>query len=79
MQRLMISIVIPRMDSKGECLVAKLTASAGTIALDPSQPHGQARWRVDTTRAEREFGFKARAPLTEGLRKTVDCYKQTQL
>lgn len=76
MQRSMISIVIPRMDSEGRCLVAKLTGSAGTIAWDPSQPNGQPRRCLDTSKAEQEFGFKASTPFEAGLRKTIEWHRR---
>ena len=59
-------------------LIAKLTGFTGTITWDTTKPDGQPRRCLDTSKAEREFGFKARVPFEEGLRKTVDWYKQTQ-
>jgi len=60
-------------------LITSLTGFEGQVAWDTTKPNGQPRRRLDTTRAEREFGFKASVPLEKGLRKTVDWYKQTQL
>ena len=60
-------------------LIAKLTGFNGTITWDTTKPDGQPRRCLDTTRAEQEFGFKVRVPFEEGLRKTIDWYKQTQL
>ncbi|CBE67983.1 protein of unknown function [Candidatus Methylomirabilis oxygeniifera] len=60
-------------------LIAKLVGFTGTITWDTTKPDGQPRRCLDTSRAEREFGFKARMPLEEGLRKTIERYKQTQL
>jgi GDP-L-fucose synthase len=60
-------------------LIAKLTGFNGTITWDTTKPDGQPRRCLDTTRAEQGFGFKARVPFEEGLRKTIDWYKQTQL
>jgi len=31
---------------------------------------------LDTSRAEREFGFKAKTPFEEGLKKTIEWYKK---
>jgi len=60
-------------------LIAKLTGFNGTITWDTTKPDGQPRRCLDTTRAEQGFGFKARVRFEEGLRKTIDWYKQTQL
>jgi GDP-L-fucose synthase len=55
-------------------LIARLTGFKGRIVWDTSKPDGQPRRRVDTSRAESEFGFKARTNFEEGLRKTIECY-----
>jgi GDP-L-fucose synthase len=57
-------------------LIARLTGFAGRIEWDPSLPDGQPRRCLDTTRAERFFGFTARTPLEEGLRKTIAWYRE---
>ncbi len=57
-------------------LIAKLTGFNGQIIWDTSKPDGQPRRRLDTSRAEREFGFKAKTGFEEGLSKTIQWYKQ---
>jgi nucleoside-diphosphate-sugar epimerase len=52
-------------------LIAELTGFQGEIVWDASQPDGQPRRRLDTSRAEREFGFKATTGFREGLQKTI--------
>lgn len=52
-------------------LVARLTGFEGEILWDASKPDGQPRRKLDTRRAEREFGFRARLPFEEGLRRTI--------
>jgi len=37
--------------------------------------YGQPRRMLDTSRAEKYFGFKARTPLEEGLIKTINWYR----
>ncbi len=59
--------------------IASLTGFEGRIAWDTTKPGGQPRRQLDTTRAEREFGFRARVGIEEGLRTTIDWYKQSQL
>jgi nucleoside-diphosphate-sugar epimerase len=56
-------------------LIGELTLFSGTVTWDSSQPDGQPRRRLDTRRAEREFGFKAKTTLREGLRRTIDWYE----
>jgi GDP-L-fucose synthase len=57
-------------------LIAKLTAFSGEIVWDTSKPNGQPRRCLDTSRAERSFGFRATTPFEEGLRKTIAWYRQ---
>jgi len=56
-------------------LVAETTAFKGRIRWDTAKPNGQPRRKLDTTRAEREFGFKAQVDFREGLRRTVRWYE----
>jgi GDP-L-fucose synthase len=56
-------------------LVAAETGYAGAIRWDTSKPNGQPRRRLDVSRAERLFGWRARTRLGEGLRKTVEWYR----
>ncbi|HEX5214643.1 MAG TPA: GDP-L-fucose synthase [Vicinamibacterales bacterium] len=55
-------------------LIARTTGFTGRIDWDATKPDGQPRRSLDTTRAERTFGFKARTSFEEGLRRTVDWY-----
>ncbi len=57
-------------------LIAELTGFDGKITWDTSKPDGQPRRRLDTTKAEKEFGFKAKIPFEEGLRKTIEWYRK---
>jgi GDP-L-fucose synthase len=56
-------------------VVAKLTGFEGRIVWDTTKPNGQPRRCVDTSRAERWFGFRARTSFEEGLRRTVEWYR----
>ena len=59
-------------------LIAKLTGFSGKITWDSSKPDGQPRRRLDTDKAYQEFGFKAKMPFEEGLKKTIEWYKGTR-
>jgi len=57
-------------------LISRLTGFKGKINWDRSKPDGQPRRRLDTTRAKREFGFVAKMDFEEGLKKTIEWYKE---
>ncbi len=56
-------------------VIARLVGFSGEIRWDPSQPDGQPRRRLDTSRAKARFGFEARTPFEEGLRRTISWYR----
>lgn len=56
-------------------LIARLVGFKGKIKWDTSKPDGQPRRKLDTSRAEREFGFKAKMDFEDGLKKTIEWYK----
>jgi len=55
-------------------LIAAMVGYEGELAWDPTKPDGQPRRRVDPSRAEALFGWRARMPFEEGLRTTIDWY-----
>jgi GDP-L-fucose synthase len=55
-------------------MIAKLTGFHGELRWDPSQPNGQPRRCLDTTRAREEFGFSASTSLEDGLAETISWY-----
>jgi GDP-L-fucose synthase len=57
-------------------LIAQMSGFDGEIVWDTSKPNGQPRRSLDTNRAEQYFGFRARMPLEQGLRQTIDWYNQ---
>lgn len=56
-------------------LIADLTGFRGEIVWETDKPGGQPRRCLDTSWAEREFGFKAQVSLKEGLRRTIEWYR----
>jgi GDP-L-fucose synthase len=60
-------------------MVAEAVGFAGAIRWDTSKPNGQPRRCLDVTRAAERFGFQARTPFPEGLRRTVEWYRGTRL
>jgi GDP-L-fucose synthase len=59
--------------------IAALTGFDGRLVWDASQPDGQPRRSLDTSRAEREFGFRARIGFDEGLKQTIEWYRSQML
>ena len=57
-------------------LIADLTGFTGRFVWDSTKPDGQPRRSLDTTLAEQAFGFRARTDFREGLRRTIDWYRQ---
>ena len=58
-------------------MIARLTGFTGQLIWDPTQPDGQPRRCLDVARAEKEFGFRARIGFEEGLKQTIEWYRQT--
>lgn len=54
--------------------IMDLVGYKGEIKFDPTKPDGQPRRSLDTSRAEREFGYVAKTDFREGLKKTIDWY-----
>jgi len=57
-------------------LVADLTGFEGEIAWDTAKPDGQPRRCLDVSRAEQEFGFRAKVDFREGLKATIAWYRK---
>lgn len=57
-------------------LLLELTGYSGNIVWDPSKPDGQPRRCLDTARCRKEIGFTAKTSLEEGLKKTIEWYKE---
>jgi GDP-L-fucose synthase len=55
--------------------IAKIVGFDGQIVWDATKPNGQPRRRLDTSRAEKLFGFKAKMSLSEGLQETISWYQ----
>ena len=55
-------------------LIVEYTSFEGEVRWDASKPDGQPRRCLDTSLAEKEFGFRAGTGFRDGLRKTIDWY-----
>lgn len=59
-------------------LIARLCGFEGRLVWDATQPNGQPRRGLDTTRADKYFGFRAQTSLEAGLKKTIEWYKENR-
>ena len=59
-------------------LIARLTGFEGKLVWDTTKPNGQPRRALDTSRAAEYFGWRAKVPFEEGLRYTIDWYRQNR-
>ncbi|MEE9542395.1 MAG: GDP-L-fucose synthase [Thermodesulfobacteriota bacterium] len=59
-------------------LITRLTGFKGGVEWDTSKPDGQPRRMLDTTRAEELLGFRARTALEDGLKKTIEWYRENK-
>jgi GDP-L-fucose synthase len=59
-------------------LIGRLVGYAGEIVWDTTKPDGQPRRALDTSRARERFGFVAEMPFEEGLRRTIEWYREAR-
>jgi GDP-L-fucose synthase len=58
--------------------IAKYTGYNGDFIWNTEKPNGQPRRLLDVSRAEKYFGFRAGASFEDGLRKTVDWFRENR-
>lgn len=58
--------------------IKDITGFKGKIAWDITKPNGQPRRKLDTSRAEKEFGFKSETTFGDGLKETIRWYLQNR-
>ena len=56
--------------------IVKLTGYEGKIVWDNSKPDGQPKRYLDVSRASEMLGFEAKISLEDGIRETVDWYRE---
>jgi GDP-L-fucose synthase len=59
-------------------MIREMTGYRGRVVRNTSKPDGQPRRCLDISRAKAEFGFAARTPFGEGLRKTIEWYERSR-
>jgi GDP-L-fucose synthase len=58
--------------------IAKYTGYTGDFVWNTEKPNGQPRRLLDVSRAEKFFGFRAGTSFEDGLRKTVDWFRENR-
>jgi GDP-L-fucose synthase len=58
--------------------IVELTGFEGEIRWDTSKPDGQPRRCLDTSRAKEYFGFEAKTDFEQGLKNTIEWYKENK-
>jgi GDP-L-fucose synthase len=59
-------------------LVVELTGFKGEVRWDTTKPNGQPRRKLDVSRAKERFGFESQTDFREGLKRTIEWYRQTR-
>ena len=59
-------------------MVAKLTDFQGNIVWQTDKPNGQPRRGLDVNRAKELFGWSAQVPFEEGMRRTIEWFKNNR-
>jgi len=59
-------------------LIVRLTGFEGQLVWDTTKPNGQPRRALDISKAEELFSFRAQMPFEEGLRQTIEWYRENK-
>ena len=57
-------------------MIIRLTGFEGKLVWDTEKPNGQPRRGLDVSRAKEYFGWQAQVPFEEGMRRTIEWYKE---
>jgi GDP-L-fucose synthase len=59
-------------------VIGRAMGYAGRFGWDATQPNGQPRRALDVSRARERFGWEAKTPFDEGLRRTIAWWREQQ-
>ena len=59
-------------------LIKEITGFDGVISWDSTKPDGQPRRCLDVSKANKRFGFRAEIPFVDGLKETLEWYKDNR-
>jgi nucleoside-diphosphate-sugar epimerase len=55
-----------------------MTGFEGNLAWQTDKPNGQPRRGLDVSRAKEYFGWSAQVPFDEGMRRTIEWFKENR-
>lgn len=59
-------------------MIIRLTGFEGELVWDTEKPNGQPRRGLDVSRAKDYFGWQAQVPFEEGMRRTIEWFKENR-
>jgi GDP-L-fucose synthase len=59
-------------------MIVKLTGFEGNVVWESDKPNGQPRRALDVSRAREYFGWQARMPFEEGIRRTIKWFEENR-
>ena len=59
-------------------MIVKMTGFDGTLVWQTDKPNGQPRRGLDVSRARELFGWSAQVPFEEGMRRTIEWFKENR-
>ncbi|HET6821308.1 MAG TPA: GDP-L-fucose synthase [Anaerolineales bacterium] len=59
-------------------MIVRMTGFEGKLVWQTDKPNGQPRRGLDVTRAREYFGWSARVPFEEGMRRTIEWFKENR-
>jgi GDP-L-fucose synthase len=59
-------------------MIVKMIGFEGKLVWQTDQPNGQPRRGLDVSRAKEFFGWSAKVPFDEGMKRTIEWYKQNR-
>jgi GDP-L-fucose synthase len=60
-------------------MIRAMVGATGVVRWDHSKPDGQPRRSLDTSRAAREFGWRAKTSLRDGLKETIEWFSASRV
>jgi len=59
-------------------MIVRMTGFEGELVWQTDKPNGQPRRGLDVSRAKQSFGWSAQVPFEEGMRRTIEWYKENK-
>jgi GDP-L-fucose synthase len=59
-------------------MIRTMVGATGVVRWDRTKPDGQPRRSLDTSRAAREFGWRAKTSLRDGLKETIEWFSASR-